>query len=116
VYETVVCVIEQCTGHVDVQLFFSYLRCIACTARALSSDTVSAEKHAAGTLTWQDRQCTYNVTWRRVRATFAVVERQYILHILSVLFLALGIQQAMRMCHIVMCGLSGCTVFSPIIS
>ena len=32
----------------------------------------------------QDRQCTYNVTMRRVRATVVAVERQYVLLILSV--------------------------------
>jgi hypothetical protein len=32
----------------------------------------------------QDRQCTYNVTSRRVRATIAAMEEQLILHILSV--------------------------------
>ena len=30
------------------------------------------------------RQCTYNVTLRRVRATIVVVDKQYVLHILSV--------------------------------
>ena len=32
----------------------------------------------------QDRQCTYNVTLRRFRATIVAVEKQYVLHILSV--------------------------------
>ena len=31
----------------------------------------------------QDRQCTYIVTLRRIRATFAAEEKQYVLHILS---------------------------------
>jgi len=32
----------------------------------------------------QDRQCTYNVTLRRVRATIVTVEKQRVLHKLSV--------------------------------
>jgi len=32
----------------------------------------------------QDRQCTYNVTLRRVRVTTVAVEKQQVLHILSV--------------------------------
>jgi len=32
------------------------------------------------------------------------------------MFVALGIQHAQRMCHIVICGLPGCTVFFRIIS
>jgi len=32
----------------------------------------------------QDNQCTYNVTLRRVRATGFAVEKQKVLHILSV--------------------------------
>ena len=47
------------------------------------------------------------------RATFAVVERQYVLQYVCVAF---GIQHAMRMRHIVIRGLSGCTIFSHIIS
>jgi len=34
----------------------------------------------------QDRQCTYNVTLRRVRTTIIAMEKQYVLHILSVCF------------------------------
>ena len=47
----------------------------------------------------QDRQCAYNVTLRRVRSTIVVVEKQWVLHNLSV-SIALVIQHAMRMRHI----------------
>ena len=58
-----------------------------------------------------------NVTLRRVRVTTVAVEKQLMLHIVCVcLCVALGIQYAMCMHHIVICGLSGCTVFSYIIS
>ena len=58
---------------------------------------------------------TRNVTLRRVRANIVAVEKQYISHILNV-FVALGIQPAMRMRCIVISGLPGCTVFFHIIS
>jgi hypothetical protein len=48
--------------------------------------------------------CTYNVTLRHVRATIVVLEQQEVLCILRV-FVALGIQHAMRMRLIVPCAL-----------
>jgi len=36
-------------------------------------------------------QCTYNVILRHIRATIVAVEKQYVLHILSILFVAFGI-------------------------
>jgi hypothetical protein len=61
-----------------------------------------------------DRQCTSNVTLRRVRAIIFAVEKQQRRHSECV-SIALGILHAMRMCHIVICGLSVSAVFFHII-
>jgi len=58
----------------------------------------------------QDRQCTYNVTLRRFLVPLVAVEKQWVSLKLNV-FVALGTQHAMRMCHIVNCGLTGSTIF-----
>jgi hypothetical protein len=57
----------------------------------------------------------HNVTLRRVRATILAVEKQETLQTLSVLP-ALGIQHAMRVRHVVICGLPRSTVFFNFIS
>jgi len=64
----------------------------------------------------QDRQRKYNVILRRVRATTVAVEKQQVLHTLSVGSAALVLQHAMRMCHIVICSLSGSTILFHFIS
>ena len=48
----------------------------------------------------------YNVTLRRVLVTIVAMEKQQVLHILSVC-VALVVQYAMCMHHIVLCGLYG---------
>ena len=53
---------------------------------------------------------------RRVRATIVVVEKQYVLRPYLSVFVDLGTQNSMLMRHIVICGLSGSTIFSHIIS
>ena len=52
---------------------------------------------------------SYNATLMHVRVTTVAVEKN-VLHILSVC-VALGTQHAMRMCHIVICDLSGSAIF-----
>jgi hypothetical protein len=64
----------------------------------------------------QETQCTYNATVRRVSVTIVAVEKQCVLHILNVYFIALGIQHATRTRHNAMCGLYGCIRFLHIIS
>jgi hypothetical protein len=55
------------------------------------------------------------VTMRRIYATILAVEKQKQLHIPKV-FVALSIQHAMYMCHIVFYELCSCTIFLHIIS
>ena len=62
----------------------------------------------------EDGQWSYNVILRRFQATIVAVKKQYLFRIMCV-FVDLGIQRAMPMCYIVVCGLSGSTIlFNPI--
>jgi hypothetical protein len=61
----------------------------------------------------QDRQYTYNVHCFS-DATIIAAEKQWLLHSLCV-FVALGVQHAMCMRYIVVCGLSWFTVFFHVI-
>ena len=63
----------------------------------------------------QDRQCKYTVTMGSVRAAIVVVEKQCVTYS-GCVFVALGIQRAMHMRHIVICSLPRATIFFHIIS
>ena len=54
---------------------------------------------------WQDRECTYNVTMKGVRATIVTVWKAISITYSEGVSVALGIQHAMGMRHIVICGL-----------
>jgi len=60
----------------------------------------------------QDRQCTCNVTSRRVHETSGAVEKEYLLHILSVCLYPAC--RAHATWYVVTCGVSGSTIFSTL--
>jgi len=62
------------------------------------------------------RQCKYNITLRRVRATIFCRGKEIRITYSECVYLALIIQHAMCLLHIVICGLSGCTIFFHFIS
>ena len=64
----------------------------------------------------QGRQCTYNVTLRRVRATIGAVEKAMYIAYSECVCLALGAQHEMRIRHIFICGLSGAAMIFHIFS
>jgi hypothetical protein len=63
----------------------------------------------------QDGQCRYNVTLRCMCATIVAVAIQGVLTYSECVFVALGIQYAMHMHYVFICGLLSSTVFFHII-
>ena len=64
----------------------------------------------------QYTHCTYNLTLRRFRVSIVAVEKINKYYMFWVCVLALGTQHAVRMRHIVICALSGSTVFFHVVS
>jgi hypothetical protein len=64
----------------------------------------------------QPRFEQYNITLKCVRAAIVAVEKQLRITYSECVFVALDIQHEMRMCHTLICGLSGYTIFCQIIS
>jgi len=67
-------------------------------------------------ITSQAFYVAYNVIARRIRLPTVAVEKQYVLHILSVRSLRYPERYAHAPYYIAICGLSGCTIFFYIIS
>jgi hypothetical protein len=67
-------------------------------------------------LQMQDRQCTYNVALRRVRAIIVALEKKISITYTECVFVALGKQHAIRNHHIVICGMSGSTILVNVMS
>ena len=63
----------------------------------------------------QEKPCRYNVILGHVRASIVVLGKTEIIAHFGCVFVELGIQHAMRIRHILICGLSGsANVFSII--
>jgi len=77
---------RKCSGPVPVActLFRNAAFVALCTAVELVLIVVENMSLFTKLLIQQGRQCTYNVILRRVRDSIVTVEKQYILHILSV--------------------------------
>ena len=70
----------------------------------------------AGMGSKQGRQCTYNVTLQRDRETTAAVKKAISIPYSECVYVTFVRQHAMRMRHVVICDLSGYTIFFHIIS
>jgi hypothetical protein len=72
-------------------------------------------KHAAGydygLQFWRKRQCTFNINVEVISCNHFCSGKASSITYCESLFVTLGIHYVMRMRHIVICGLSGCTVF-----
>ena len=64
----------------------------------------------------QDRQCSYNVTFRYIHASTGAMEKAINITYSDYAFVDLDIQHAMCMCHTVTCGPTRSTLFFHIIS
>jgi hypothetical protein len=78
--------------------------------------TCSLHWQEANGIIQQDKQRTYNATLRRVSARAVAAEKAISITYSACVFVALGIQHAMRMRHTVICGLSSSTILFHIIS
>jgi len=58
----------------------------------------------------------YETTLKCFRPTIAEVGKQWVLHMCTGVFAAVGIQHATRMRHVVTCGLPGSTILFHIMS
>ena len=67
-----------------VMHYIENLRNFIRTSKNVGLEVNTEKKQEAQKSFKQDRQCTYNVTLRCVRAIFVTMEKQYVLRILSV--------------------------------
>jgi len=65
----------------------------------------------------EDRQFTYKLKLRHVRANIVAVKnnKDYIFCVCVCVFVALGTQHAIRLRRTVFCGLTACTIFFRIV-
>ena len=66
--------------------------------------------HRSATDDIEDRDWTYDVKLRHLFHPLLQWESFKYYKFLECAFVALGTEREMRMCHIVICGLSGCTI------